>query len=248
MKKDNILFGVIGLLIGLITGFYVTNKLNASISQPQPVVTANQPANSGQQQLPKDHPAPDSKNAGAKSAGPLPQIQEAIDAAKNQPNNFEAQMKAGDLYYQIQNFDEAVNFYTAANKLKPEDDKLWLKLGNVEYDAGKLLTEQNKSGNAEFGLAEKWYENYLNKNPDDVNARTDLGVTFCLRQPPDYDRGIKEFQTSLEKNPNHEPTLQNLAFALGKKGDSAALQDVIERIRRINPGNATIPQDTTPSN
>ena len=40
---------------------------------------------------------------------------------------------------------------------------------------------------------------------------------FALRQPPDYDRAIAEFRRSLERDPRHEQTLQNLVFALTKQ-------------------------------
>ncbi len=229
MKKDNILFGVIGLLVGLIAGFYFTNKLNSSTIRPQQVSTANQlNAPNQQQQLPSDHPALDPKNAGSKGAGPLPQVQEAIDAAKKQPNNLEVQLNAGDLYYQIQNFDEAVKFYMQANKIKPDADSVWLKIGNANFDGEK------------YEQAQTWYEKFLAKNPDDINVRTDLGLTFFLRQPPDIDRAIKEYQTSLTKSPNHELTLQNLAIALRDKGDTAAFQETVERIRQVNPKNPIV--------
>lgn len=249
MKKDNVLYGIIGLLFGLILGFYFTNKLNTSQMRAQALPAASttgaNPNNAAGEQLPADHPAVDGKNPTTKSGAALPQVQEALDAAKNQPNNFEVQMNAGGLYYQIQNFDEAVKFYTQANKIKPDAADVWVKLGDVYFDAGNEKSQKNQAGNAEFEKAQSWYEKYLAKNPDNTNVRTDLGLTFFLRDPPDLDRAIKEYQTSLSKNPNHELTLQNLAVAQRKKGDTNGFQETLERIRKVNPNNRLLTGDTT---
>ena len=77
-------------------------------------------------------------------------------------------------------------------------------------------------GNAYFDLekyeeAEKWYTSALSKKDDDVNVRTDLGLTFIFRDKPNYDRAIQEFRRSLELDPNHPETLQNLTVAYTKK-------------------------------
>ena len=55
--------------------------------------------------------------------------QPAIDKAKAQPQNYEAQMTAADLYYQIERFDDAAKFYEAAAKLKPGDAEPMIKAG-----------------------------------------------------------------------------------------------------------------------
>jgi tetratricopeptide (TPR) repeat protein len=68
-----------------------------------------------------------------------------------------------------------------------------------------------------------------------VNVRTDLGTTFVERKNPDFDRAVKEFQISLQKNPRHEPTLYNLGVAYFKKGDSAEAQKTLRLFESINP-------------
>ena len=77
--------------------------------------------------------------------GAIPQVTAAIDKAKSEPNNYEAQMTAGDLYYQIQRFDEAAKFFEAANKLKPAEVEPMIKAGNAYFDVEN------------YAEAEKWY-------------------------------------------------------------------------------------------
>jgi tetratricopeptide (TPR) repeat protein len=158
----------------------------------------------------------------------MPAVQETIEKANREPNNFEAQMAAAEMYYRIQRFDDAAKFYERANQLKPDDYETVIKLGNVYFDGGK------------FEQAEKWYSQALAKNPADVNVRTDLGLTFFLRQPPDIERAVQEYRKSLAVNPNHELTLQNLSVALQQKGDSAGLQETIAQLEKVNPNNPAV--------
>ncbi len=216
--KNSITFGIVGLIIGLFIGFFVANRVNKNA--PTTVISENQTnaptaANPQVQNIVvKDQP----NNGRA-----LPEVSDAIDKAKNEPNNADAQIKAGDLYLKIKGFDKAVAYYEAANKINPENYDLVVKIGNTNFDAGQ------------FEKAEKWYEQALAKKPADVSVRTDLGITFVERAAPDYDRAIKEFQTSLQTNPKHEPTLYNLGIAYFKKGNKDEAVKVLAQLEAINP-------------
>ncbi len=221
--KNSITLGIVGLVVGLFIGFLVANKINKDapttvISQTQ--TNAPTAANPQVQNIVvKDQP-----NGG----GMLPDVSAAIDKAKNEPNDFDAQVAAGDLYLKIQGFDKAVAFYEAANKIKPEDYDLIVKIGNTYFDA------------RQFEKAEKWYEQALAKKPADINVRTDLGITFVERTAPDYDRAIKEFQTSLQTNPKHEPTLYNLGIAYSKKGNKEEAGKILTQLETINPNSSLV--------
>ena len=218
MNKDNILFAIVGLLLGLIIGFIGANSINRNaISQ------ANQGVNplSG---LPEGHPGV----TGQADPSSMPEVQSAVEKAKQEPENFEAQVKAGELFYQIQRYDEAVNYFAQANKLKPDDRELIVRLGNASFDGSK------------FEEAEKWYLKALETDSEDVNVRTDLGLTFIFRVPPDYDRAIKEFLASLERNPTHPQTLQNLVVAYTKKGDAAKATETLAKLEAVDSQNQAI--------
>ncbi|HYJ48258.1 MAG TPA: tetratricopeptide repeat protein [Pyrinomonadaceae bacterium] len=227
MNKDNILFGVIGLLLGLIIGFVFANNINQR--GPTAVFTpgAQQQPN---QALPPDHPAvPGGGGAGGAQGGPdMQAVQEAINLAKTETNNFDAQMKAADYTYQIQRYDDAIQFLTRANQLKPDSYEAVVNLGNVNFDAGR------------YQEAEKWYTAALKTKPDDVNVRTDLGLTFYFRTPPDVDRAIKEYRASLAIDPNHVQTLQNLVVALTKKGDAAEARAALTKLEGVSPNNPAV--------
>ena len=216
MNKQNILFGIIGLIVGSVIGFFAANSINRNSSQ---IVSPVQPNVSFQNQevpnfLVKEPPAQD---------GMLPDITAILDKARNEPSNFDAQIKAGDTYLQIKGFEKAVEFYERAHRIKPEDYETIVKLGNAYFDFGK------------FEAAGKWYEQALSKKSNDTSVRTDLGITFVERENPDLDRAIKEFQTSLQTNPKHAPTLYNLGAAQLKKGNTEEANKILTQLEAINP-------------
>lgn len=172
----------------------------------------------------------------------MPQIQQTLDRAKNEPQNFAAQMEAGEVYYRIQRFDEAAGFFEKAIQLKPDDYDAVVKAGNARFDAGAIKMENNADGTEDFKRAEKIYAAALAKNPNDPSVRTDLGLTYFYRQPKDIERALKEFQTSLGIDPNHEMTLQVMARALKEKGDATALQETLAKLEKVNPNNSTLKQ------
>lgn len=227
MKKENIMFGIIGLLLGSIIGFMFANSINRSTIETSTLATTSAPSANSNPALPPDHP-PIGASDGQTGAAAIQQVTAAIEKAEAEPQNFEAQMTAADLYYQIQRFEEAAKFYEAASKLKPNDAEPFVKAGNAYFDTENYLE------------AEKWYTLALAKNPKDITARTDLGLTFYLREPRDIDRAIKEYKASLAVNPKHEVTLQNLVIAYREKGDAANLQKTVDELRAVNPNNPAL--------
>jgi tetratricopeptide (TPR) repeat protein len=228
MTKENFLFAIIGLLLGVIVGFTVANTINQKASV-RPASVAESGIQS--EQLPPDHPAlPSNAVGGQQQGGALPEVQQAIQRAKDQPNNFDAQMEAASLFTQINRYDDALQYLTQANKLKPDNYEAIVALGNTNFDAHN------------YDLAQKWYEQALAKKADDINVRTDYGLSLMFGNQADYDRAIAEFQESLQKDPNHQPTLQNLVVALSQKGDAAGAETMLHRLEQINPQNPALPQ------
>jgi tetratricopeptide (TPR) repeat protein len=218
MNKESVLFGVIGLLLGLVIGFMYANSINQSAAV-RPVV-GGMPSNTA---IPPGHP-----NIGAQNGGMQPAVQEAIEKARAAPDDYEAQLKAAEMYYQIQRFDGAIEFLKRANQLKPDDYETTVNLGNAYFDAQK------------YEDAEKSYTAALAKKPDDVNVRTDLGLTFVFRGTPNYERAIQEFERSLTVDADHIQTLQNLTVAYTKKGDGAKAKATLARLEGLDPVNSAI--------
>lgn len=221
INKENILFCIVGLLGGLIVGFMFANSMNQKA-----ILQAGQATQATQQMpgLPSGHP-----NVGdPQTGGSIPEVQAAIDKARAEPENFEAQIKAAEMYYQIQRFDGAVEFLVQARKIKPDDYDTIVNLANAYFDSNK------------YDEAEKTYQLAIEKKPEDINVRTDLGLTYVFRPNPDYDKAIKEFNGALEKNPNHIQALQNLTVAYTKKGDAANANATLARLKMADSTNSAI--------
>ncbi|HUS12345.1 MAG TPA: tetratricopeptide repeat protein [Pyrinomonadaceae bacterium] len=158
MTRDNLLFAIIGVLFGFIVGFLFASTMNQRYGPGAPTAASSGAA------LPGDHP-PVGSNAGAPASGNMQaEITAQIEKARKEPNNFEAQIKAAELYYQIQRFDPAIELLLKANQLKPDDYQTLVALGLVNLDAGH------------YDIAEKWYKAALLKRSDDVVTLSGLAA------------------------------------------------------------------------
>lgn len=224
MTKENILFVIVGLLLGFMVGFFFANSVN----QGSMMQTAQQaPAMQQGAGLPSGHPAVQGAGTGG---GAIPEVQAAIDKAKQNPTDFDAQVKAAELYYQIQRFDGATEFLKKASELQPDNYDVVVNLGNAYFDAGK------------YEDAEKSYTKALAKKPDDLNVRTDLGLTFVFRDSPNYQRAVQEFKRVLDADANHVQALQNLTVAYTKQSDKPNAVATLTRLEQADATNTAIPK------
>ena len=182
MTRENLLFGIIGVLLGFIVGFMFASNL----SQRQPTATV------AGQNLPADHP-PVQSGSTQNPQQVFADVQAAIKQARSEPDNFDAQMKAAQLYYQIQRYDQAIEFLLKANQLKPDSYDAIVALGQVNIDA------------QHYDQAEKWLKAALLKKPEDVSALASL--TFALLEKGDKAAAEKAITTLEKVDPNN----QNLA-------------------------------------
>lgn len=226
MNKEKLLFSIVGVLVGFIVGFVFANTANRAGLAPQ--TTAGVAATQQVSGLPEGHPAIDPSQVRPKVDEAA--LASAVKLAEEQPDNFAAQTNAASLAAQAGRYDDAVKLYTRANKSKPEDYETLVALGNTLFDAEKLEE------------AGKWYTAALVKNPKDVNVRTDLGLTFLLREQPQYERAVAEFKRSLEVEPAHPQTLQNLIVAYTRQGDVASAEATFAKLKAAAPQSPALEQ------
>ena len=178
MTRENILFAIIGILLGFIVGF----MLASSMSQKQAMQTA-----ASTQAMPADHPPLGSQSAPDPQAV-REQVTASLEKARNEPKNFDAQVRAAELYYQIQRYDQAIEYLLKANQLQPTDYRTVTLLGVVNLDAGNYET------------AEKWYRAAMKMKSDDVMVLS--GLAYATLQKGDA-RAAEDAIAQLEKvSPN----------------------------------------------
>lgn len=211
--KKNLLLGICGLALGTFIGISLASARHQSAAAPRSPATQ-------QAQPPDANPTGDQQL--------LKTSAESVRRAKNEPQNFKAQLEAAEVYYQIEGYEQAIAFLERADRLRPNSDEVVTALANVNFLA------------RHYEEAARWFTAALNKHPDDVNLRTDLGMTFLFRAPPDVERALAEFRRSLAINPQHEPTLQHMIIALARKGERDRAQLFLEKLEKINPQNSAL--------
>lgn len=191
MNRENLLFAIIGLLLGFIVGFMFASSMSQRAAQ-----TA-----SASQSLPADHPPIGSQNA-PDPAAMRQQVTAKIEKARNEPTNFDAQVEAAELYYQIQRYDQSIEYLLKANQLKPADYETVATLGLVNLDAGH------------FDQAEKWYRAAIKMKSDDERVLAGLAAATLgkgdAKAAEDAIAQLEKLNPSSEDLPNFKQKLAGL--------------------------------------
>jgi tetratricopeptide (TPR) repeat protein len=181
MSRENLLFAIIGLLLGFIVGFMFASSMSQK--------AVSQQAAASSQGLPADHPPVGAQNA-PNPQGMQAEVQASLEKARNEPKNFDAQIKAAELYYQIQRYDQAIEYLVKANQIQPTDYRTVVLLGVVNLDGGH------------YDTAEKWYRAALKMKSDDVMVLSGLAAATLQRGDA---KAAEDAIAQLEKvDPNSE--------------------------------------------
>jgi Flp pilus assembly protein TadD len=232
VTKHNLLFLAAGLLAGFIVGFILANSMSAR----EAAQSTSAPSSSSQQTA---------GNANTGSSAPKlseSELREAITKADAHADDIELQKRFGMALYTYVNqtrdprfLPDAVRFLKRAVDAAPNDRSVIVSLGNALFDLGQM-------GDAKrFNEARAYYQKALELDANDANVRTDLGLTYYFGEPSDPESAIREYRKSLQIDPRHEQTLQNLATALVKTGNRKEAEKTIETLRGVNPKNPAIP-------
>ena len=156
--------------------------------------------------------SPSAAGAGSSSAGAMGAGGGAsIDPATGLPNGHPPLQVA-----------QIIESYSQRASQNPKDPQIPLQLANYLYDKHY------------FNLAIQWYQQSLNLNPRNVNARTDLGTSFFYTGQPQ--QAITEYNKVLALNPKHQPTLFNLIVVnLEGTHDLRAANKYYDELDRLNP-------------
>lgn len=188
MTRDNLLFAIIGILLGFIGGFL----LASNISQREAALRSGTGSAQTSQNLPPNHPPVGGDQTGEGGQQMLASVQTAMKQARENPNDFDAQVTAAKLQYQIQRYDQAIEYLLAANKVKPTDWDVLAMLGVANLDAGH------------FDAAEKWYKAALQQKPNDMPTLDGLCAALLSNGK------AKEAEEAINKLAKIDPTNQDL--------------------------------------
>jgi len=228
-KKDKTIFFLIGLILGGVIMFFVTNRLNSNSAM------VAQASGSGVSQLPgADGPMPNDKvhegaGVGAGGAGgPQPEIRAILQKAKDNPNDVEAQLNAADQYLKIGRSEQALDYLSKAYALKPD---------GMEFRPLVVYAELLLDGD-KVKEAMPLFEKVIKMKPEESIGYIGLGMAY--RKQKDFDKSIAQFNTALKIQPKDEDALHELAHAYIDKGDARNAETTINRLNEINSKNENI--------
>ena len=220
MNRENLLFSVIGVLFGYVVAFTFVVYFNQSAPAPRAATNASATAG-GPESLPTNEVKERERLQTA--------AEQAARTAREDPKNFDAQRAAAEASLEAQDFEGAIDFLTRANQLRPDDYQTLVRLGHANSAATR------------FDTAERWFRAALAKKPDDGDVRSELALTFFMRDPPQPERAVAELRRGLEQNPAHVPTLHNLSLMLMQTRDYEGASAALDRLEKIEPGYERLP-------
>lgn len=188
--------------------------------------------------------ADESKQNDAEGSLSVEEVRARIAEADKNPTDAAFQKNLGMALYRYAamkqdaaTLGEVGRLLTRAHESDPKDYAVVVALGNIYFDIGYFKKE-----NAPFEKAREFYQKALIEKPSDVDVRTDLGLTYFLSDPPEYDRAVAEFQKSLQTNPKHEKTLQVTAQTLLAQNKIAEAEKFVARLKETNANNQYLTQ------
>lgn len=230
MNKENVLFSIVGLLLGYVFAFTIATHYNLSGA-----------AADGGSLTRAGSPADGRADTNPEVQRMREQIAQVEGQARQQPNDFDLQMEAAKINFEFGRFEEAMDFLVQALKLRPGDHTVHLGLA--------LVNEST----ARYEMAEHWYKEAIKARPNDPFLRNYLGMNYLRRRPSDVEKALDEFRRAFELDPTEELTLQNLTTALARKAkDEAAdknvrrksleeAEETLAKLETLNPDNEAVP-------
>lgn len=176
---------VICLVAGIAIGYLVRGS--ASPAEPTTAATAQTGAPAGMGgSTGNQPPSPEQmKHMAEKQAEPL------LAQLKSNPNDPQLLYKIGNIYYDTQNYPEAIGYYEQSLKADPNS-------ADVRTD---MATAIYYSGDVERALAE--FDTVLKQNPTHANALFNQGM-IRWKGKMDINGAVASWKKLLETNPNYE--------------------------------------------
>ncbi len=226
MNRNALLIAVVSALIGTVAGFLLANTLNRSELST----------------LRAEYEQLKNRGAAANTSLNEDEIKATIAKADQNIGDVTLQRNVGVAIYRYAAMNEdvtllqqSIRILTRAVDLDPDDHDIVLTLGNAHFDVGYFAKDNNA-----LAKAREFYARSLAVKPNDVNVRTDVGLTYFLETPPDMARSVTEFRKSLELDPKHEKTLQFMIQALAKQNNFTEASVYLEQLRAANPQNGSL--------
>src|SRR5579864_5740334 len=180
--KQAYTFAVICLLLGAAVGYLVRGS---SAREDSGTAAASMGMSAGMQQPPQQPTPEQMAQMAIKQAAPL------LEQLKSRPNDAALLANIANVYYDAQQFDQAIPYYQRSLKIRPDNVE-------VRSDMATCYWYKNDANDA---IAQ--YEKSLTYNPKHASTLYNLGVVRWQGKG-DPQGAVKAWQTLLQTNPNYE--------------------------------------------
>lgn len=238
MGKKGFWIATIGILFGFAGGFFFANLLNRQEidALKAKAAQASQTGQTGQKmELGENDPAEDDLSPD--------EIRKKIQQADENPSNIKFQSELGLSLYSYAVMKKNAELLPDAKRLilrayakDPKDQNILLALGNVSSDIG-----QSKKDNKSLEEAREYYGKALALKPGQADVQTDIGWTYALADPPQFDKALAEYRKSLQIDPEHVRTLDSMARAMIKLGQNKEAEETIAKLKKLDANYPGLP-------
>jgi predicted TPR repeat methyltransferase len=131
-----------------------------------------------------------------------------------------AHFNLGQIYYEQNNFEQAVYHYKEAAAQQPDD-------ADILFNLALALKKTDK-----LSEAAKVYYQVLTLCPDDPEAHYNLALTLQARH--EYDQAINSYQQAVALDPDYGPAHNNLGFLLHRQGRLTEAAEIYKKLIALN--------------
>ncbi len=236
MKKYSIWLSIVAVILSFAGGFLVANALNKGQLDTLKSENARLTKNSA-----------DSGDKDAQTDLTSEEIAQRISEADKNADNFQFQKNLGIALYRYASAKNDVSILKQtsiilerANKLNENDQDVAIAFGDLNFDLGF-----NTHSNENFDKAREVYQKVLKQNPQNSDVRTDLALTYFLRNPPDNQTTIAELNKALQIKPDSQKSLQFLIQAYLRTDNKTEAEIIREKLEKINPQTPSLDEIAT---
>jgi tetratricopeptide (TPR) repeat protein len=119
------------------------------------------------------------------------------------------------------NNEQLLAMFKQALEKNPNDPTLLTKYANFLFDLGK------------YAEAVEWFEKVVALQPDNLDAKTDLGTAYW--NAGQKDKAMATYQSALAVDPKHMSTLHNIVIVRLEERNVPAAEKVLKQMEEIDP-------------
>lgn len=162
------------------------------------------------------------------------QINEVEAALKKDPTSNRLTDSLGKMWDRLQ-MPQISSHYFEINAENNPDEKSWINVAYRYYDAFRM-TDDSTIRKIFVEKAISSYQKVLSINPENLNAKTDLGLCYAEGTSNPM-KGILLLREVVAKNPEHEMAQFNLGILSVKSGQYEKAIERFQKVLEINPSN-----------